>query len=150
MAPFSIAGMTAENLPQVAAIEERVTPHPWSLSQFRESLDSHHCLVSVNRDGAVAGYLIFSRVTDESEVLNIAVSPDFQRRGLASRLLNHFLSALPDQVKTVFLEVRASNRAAICLYNRFGFVQTGCRKNYYLMRSGKREDALLLSYRREP
>lgn len=139
--------MKEVNLLQVTAIEDLVSPHPWRLSQFRESLDCHHCLV-ISDDKGVIGFLVYSQVAGEAEILNIAVHPNYQRKGLARQLLNHCLSHLPEEVDRLFLEVRASNSAAIHLYGQLGFVQSGCRKNYYLLKSGQREDALLMSLNR--
>ena len=78
------------------------------------------------RDGTVAGFSVH-RATDEGEweLLNIAVAPEFRRRGVARELL----AALP--AGRIFIEVRASNGAARRLYESAGFRSVGVRRNYY-------------------
>ena len=91
----------------------------------------------------VTGFLVARQAADEFEILNIAVSPAFRRQGVASALLS---AAVNDAegcgAKAAYLEVRASNVAAIGLYEQHGFVATGRRKGYY---SSPAEDALILS-----
>ena len=77
----------------------------------------------------VAGFLVCRRTgPDEHEILNLAVHPNHRRRGLARMLLNHMLA--PGR-GSYFLEVRASNNSAICLYESVGFRQLGKREGYY-------------------
>jgi ribosomal-protein-alanine N-acetyltransferase len=80
----------------------------------------------------VMGFLAARQVADEAEILNIAVHPDFRRRGIATALL---ITALDKfrcaNVSGVFLELRESNHAARSLYERHGFVPNGKRKAYY-------------------
>ena len=75
---------------------------------------------------ALAGFLAFRKLADdEAEILNLAVFPQFRKRGVAQALLQ----ALP--AAQVFLEVRESNAAARALYRKAGYQQVGIRPGYY-------------------
>ncbi len=80
-------------------------------------------------DGAVAGFLAARRNgPDEWEILNVAVAPEWRRRGVARRLIEHLQRSVTG---CVFLEVRESNRAARKLYNSMGFQEVSLRQQYY-------------------
>ena len=92
-------------------------------------------------DGELAGYLAFSLVAGEMEILNLGVHPRHRRQGLASRLMHAMVKICKEKkAVTGFLDVKASNHAAIDLYRKFGFIQCGIRKRYY---PDTKEDALL-------
>jgi ribosomal-protein-alanine N-acetyltransferase len=92
---------------------------------------------------SIAGFLVARNVTGEIEILNLAVRPDARRRGIgASRLRVSFAWGRAQQAQKVFLEVRASNLAALRLYERHGFQVTGRRPRYY---TAPVEDALVLT-----
>jgi [ribosomal protein S18]-alanine N-acetyltransferase len=103
---------------------------------------------SISRDAELAGFLVAVHIASEWELENIAVSAAVRREGIGSQLLNALLTqANETKSETVFLEVRESNIAARALYEKTGFMQTGCRKAYYPdTSSGTQEDAIL--YRR--
>ena len=78
----------------------------------------------------------------ETDMMNIAVHPDFRRRGIAESLVNALVEDLQKQEShSLTLEVRASNEAAQKLYEKLGFMQVGLRKNYY---RNPKEDAYIL------
>jgi [ribosomal protein S18]-alanine N-acetyltransferase len=80
-------------------------------------------------DGQIAGFLVARRVAqDEQELLNIAVKPEFRRRGVATTLVEALLA---DTTGTVYLEVRASNSAAQALYKSLNFQVLTTRRNFY-------------------
>lgn len=92
-----------------------------------------------------AGFFIGLHGFEEIHLLNLAVHPDWQRRGCAVLLLQQLRHwALWLQAQQIVLEVRASNQRAIDLYLRFGFIQIGQRRDYYPTLSGGREDALVM------
>ena len=119
----------------------------WSRSQLEQQLtDARSTNLGVFASEGLVGFVLAKSLFDESELYQIAVSPDQQGRGLAQQLLNALIAELRrESIARVMLEVRASNLRAIDLYTRFGFTVDGRRKDYYLIESG-REDALLLSY----
>lgn len=92
----------------------------------------------------VLGFIVARKIDSEWEIENIAVTGPARRRGLGSRMMGEFLRVVREQGgKTVFLEVRESNIAANNLYQKWGFLETGRRKSYYL---NPAEDALILSF----
>ena len=93
----------------------------------------------------VLGYAVASVLAPEAELETIAVSPQFQRRGLGALLLRSVVAELrKDQVREVLLEVRASNRAALGLYAAQGFEESGRRVAYY---ADPEEDAVQMRFK---
>jgi [ribosomal protein S18]-alanine N-acetyltransferase len=77
----------------------------------------------------VAGFLVSRTVVEgETELLNLAVAPEFRRLGVARKLVESLLAESPG---VVYLEVRESNRAARKFYNRMGFQEVSSRSGYY-------------------
>ena len=138
-----IVKMNEGHVKAVAELEKICFSDPWSENSVASELKNKLALWLVAEDeGRVAGYIGSQTCTDESDVMNVAVHPDFRRRGIAEALVN----ALVDELKAIesrclTLEVRASNVPAISLYEKLGFAQIGRRKNYY---RNPREDALIL------
>lgn len=92
---------------------------------------------------AVVGYLVMRAVSDEVEILNLAVAPPARRQGIASALIRKGLSAAEaGGARRVFLEVRESNHAAATLYVHHEFRPSGKRRDYY---REPVEDALILT-----
>jgi ribosomal-protein-alanine N-acetyltransferase len=118
---------------------------PWDEQQFFASLDQgDDALVLINKDQRI-GFIISRRVSvDEAELLNIAVDPAYQRQGLARLLLDTLRATYQHAgIKHWYLELRASNTAALACYTHYGFVLQGRRRDYYPAMLG-REDALLM------
>jgi ribosomal-protein-alanine N-acetyltransferase len=117
---------------------------PWSVDAFEDFLATDQAYVI----GAPLQAFILARTTlDEAEILTLAVAPNKQRGGLASRLLEHSVAALAKQsVRRLFLEVACDNQGACALYLKFGFVQVGTRKGYYKRQNGTAVDAMILSF----
>ncbi len=139
--------MVPDDVAAVAALEAVASPDPWSAELFRqefEGLDNRTWLVAERPTAATATILGFGgtlRVTDELHIMNLAVDPSFRRQGLASRLLaGLLLDGLDRGSVSATLEVRASNRAALGLYQAFGFTESGRRTRYY--QNG--EDAVIM------
>jgi [ribosomal protein S18]-alanine N-acetyltransferase len=92
----------------------------------------------------VLGFIVVGNVGAEWELENIAVAANARRRGLAARLMNEFMDVARGRgADNIFLEVRESNHAARALYNKWAFVETGRRKNYY---SEPVEDAVVYRF----
>lgn len=143
-AGFHVRPMVDADLDAVWAIEQATQLTPWSGLVFSECLVAGYDCEVVERDGVIAAFMIVSRVLDEAHLLNIAVAPAFQRRGLAWALLRHLQdTSVARDTSVIYLEVRASNTPARELYTRFGYQQTGTRKAYYRTEGG-REDAILM------
>jgi len=146
----SIRPMTEQDIAPVVAIEVEVTAAPWSPKQFQQSLQEHQCWVicgaGTNTNQPI-GYMITATVVDQTEILNIAIDPQYQGQRLGSELLSHTLQSLPDSIESVLLEVRVSNFPAIRLYFNYGFIEVGRRRDYYRTEFG-REDAILMTLQR--
>lgn len=138
-----LRAMRDADLDAVCAIEQQVSPDPWRRTMFTQSIIDHQARVMLV-DEVVGGFLICSRVADEGEILNVAVAPQWQGLGYGYWLLQQLELQLGEQVSSIYLEVRASNFAAIGLYQRCGFEQVGVRRDYYRLGPG-REDALIMS-----
>jgi len=141
---ISIHKAISEDIPRVFEIETEVTPNPWKERYFVDEIGNPLSFFYVARDdesGDVGGYIVFWLIEDVIELHNIAVSKNFQRRGIANALMDTMVKIASEcEIREIFLEVRASNAPAIALYEKFGFTPAGVRKNYY---TKPREDALL-------
>jgi ribosomal-protein-alanine N-acetyltransferase len=139
---IAIRPMEESDLDAVMAIEQASFPAPWQRVHFQHELSAPHSFPFVAAaDGAVAGYVCLMSLFEEAQILDIAVDPRQRGRGIARRLMERaFVVARAQGAEFVALEVRASNAAAIALYERLGFVRTGVRRGYY---EGK-EDAVLM------
>lgn len=167
---FPISIMTLTDLPGVWAIEQTLTG-PWTQSQLNDELTlayGWHFVVrfSVATDTeeliqhpsarqnisrpehsgsstqSIIGYIFGTTILDQAEIRKIAVAPKFRQQGIASHLLatvDQFL--ITSSVKECFLELRATNSAALTLYQKNGFQRTGQRKNYYTLPA---DDAILM------
>jgi ribosomal-protein-alanine N-acetyltransferase len=94
-----------------------------------------------NADRRIVGYMVCSRYDTVWHVMNVAVDPDERRTGVATALLNELLGRVDGPEARFTLEVRQSNRGAIELYERFGFLSAGMRRRYY---QDNGEDALIM------
>jgi len=145
---FTLVPMTVAHLDAVMGIEVRAYPFPWSRGNFVDSIASDYlaqCLVAP--DGELLAYQVAMAGFEEWHLLNVAVSPEHQGRGLARWLLNHLVDhARGMGAEWLWLEVRPSNTRARQLYARFGFEAVGVRPGYYPAAGGQREDARVLRY----
>lgn len=140
--------MRRADLRAVMDIERRSYGFPWSEGVFRDCLRiGYECRVAIDADDAIIGYGLLSTAVDEAHILNLCVDPDHRRQGVARYMLEHLLDvAASAGMRTMLLEVRPSNIAALDLYSSLGFSQIGLRKNYYPA-TGGREDAMVLARR---
>lgn len=137
----------------MATVAAKVNSHPWSEKLYRESIEHGHACWVVYDAGELAAAAVFRQVCDEAELLDVFVAPAWHGRGLATALLRTRIAALPLDAERVFLEVRASNSAAIALYGKLGFGEVGLRRGYYPANpaagtypaSAGREDAILMA-----
>lgn len=140
---MTIVPMDEAHIAQIAALEKWFFSAPWDEGSLRYELDNKLSLWLVAMEGeTVAGYIGSQSVLGESDMMNVAVHPDHQRRGIAQALVK----ALIDELRKLgnyclTLEVRASNEPAQKLYEKLGFTQVGKRPSYY---RDPKEDALIL------
>ena len=139
---MNITEMQEKHLPALAELEKQCFHAPWSEKMLREELGGGIFLVA-EQDGEVQGYVGCQTVLDEGYITNVAVSPDFRRRGAARLLIAELIARAKEKgLAFVTLEVRESNAPAIALYTGAGFVPVGKRKNFY---SNPTENAVLMT-----
>lgn len=141
---YKLTPMTAEHIPQIAALERACFSHPWSEDMLQEELwnDAAVIVAAEGEDGTVLGYAGLQTVLDEGYINNVAVDPRFRRQGVADELIAAFVRFGKAKLAFLTLEVRASNAPAIALYEKHGFQEVGRRKDYY---DDPKEDAILMT-----
>ena len=141
---ITVDKITKNDAPRVAQIEKECFSVPFTEDDISSYIENPiwHFLVARNEEGVI-GYISFTIILDECQIVNVAVSQCARCRGIGSLLLDHFLRYVKEKgVKSVYLEVRESNSAAIMLYEKFNFSRSGVSKNHY---SKPTENALLMS-----
>lgn len=130
---------------ELMELEDLCFDYHWTKEQFLLGLKSNAFKVlGFRRDGKLIGYIAFSLIADEMEILNLAVRPECRRQGLAEALLlKSFEICAENKIKKSFLDVKVSNEPALALYRKFGYKKIGIRKKYY---PDTKEDALLFRY----
>lgn len=145
MCPMIFREMRETDVPQVAAIEQVTFSRPWKQEDFLDSLklDSTLNVVAVSEeDDQVLGYCLCYQSFEEGNIVNVAVSEEARRKGIARKMLQYSMEQGQKRgMETFFLEVRISNEPAIRLYEGLGFERAGRRKNFY---SAPVEDAWIM------
>lgn len=141
--------MTVADLDEVLEIERRSFPEPWSRGLFIHELKVPFSTTVLARGDEephrLVGYVCWWSIGDEIQILNVAVHPEQRQKGIGHTLVALAMrEAAEKPVRTVTLEVRRDNVAAIALYRSFGFAETGVRRHYY----GRGEDALIMTWTR--
>jgi [ribosomal protein S18]-alanine N-acetyltransferase len=143
--PANVRPARDSDLPRIVEIEKASFADPWGLPDFRAVLASDPAIFLVAVDAKsqqISGYVIAITVLDESEILNIAVDPEFRGSGLGASLLDAALAEVAEKgAVATFLEVRESNTVARKLYSSRQFEMLSLRKKYY---KSPVEDALIL------
>ncbi len=140
---MKIETMNLSHVARIAELEKICFSDPWSENSIASELQNKLALWLVALEGdSVAGYIGSQTVLDETDMMNVAVHPDFRRKGIAEALVQKLVHCLHEKgSRCLTLEVRASNSHAIALYQKMDFHEIGRRKNYY---RNPREDALIL------
>lgn len=128
-----IRRMTLEDIPAVVEIEKACFSLPWSEKSFEDSLSREDTVFLVClEDECVTGYMGLYLSFDEASVTNVAVSPEFRKKGYGEALVTAAKdSAKEAGAESIFLEVRQSNVPALSLYKKLGFEELGIRKKFY-------------------
>ena len=135
--------MRQEHVAQVAELEKICFADPWSEKSIASELENplSYWLVALDED-RVVGYVGSQTVLGETDMMNVAVRPEYRRQGIAEALILALIEQLRRrQSHCLTLEVRDSNTSARALYGKLGFLEIGRRRNYY---RNPREDALIL------
>lgn len=145
--PLKIRCLKPSDLNAVVEIASQSPCNAWDAAVFADCLKASYTTWVAEVDDAVSAFLVALTVQEDCQLMNIGVDIAHQRVGIASALMTHLLQfAKLNACDQVFLEVRASNKGAIALYEKFGFKQVGVRVNYYPADRG-REDALTFQLR---
>ena len=140
---IQLRNMQHADINAVCAIEQQVQLHPWTSSQFADSVDRYQATVIEHHD-EILGFCIMQKVLDEANLLLMAIAPKYQGNGFGAKILNDAITRLGSKCLQVFLEVRQSNHTAIALYEKVGFHQIDLRKNYYPAPNQQREHAVIM------
>ena len=138
-----IRQMRQEHVVQVAELEKICFADPWSEKSIASELENplSYWLVALDED-RVVGYVGSQTVLGETDMMNVAVRPEYRRQGIAEALILALIEQLRRRKShCLTLEVRDSNTSARALYGKLGFLEIGRRRNYY---RNPREDALIL------
>ena len=142
--PLTIRTFRRSDLDQVLAIEDDSFPDPYSRLTFRLLRRWVGEGFIVVEGGGILGYAVAETQGTRGHIISIAVSPKSRRSGVGAALLQELIRRLGPDVRSLFLEVRAGNRAAIQMYEKFSFGKTEVRSRYY----PDGEDAVVMA--REP
>lgn len=138
---LSITDFKEENIKDIVRIESTSFFSNWNKQMFMDSFfnKNHFFKIAVN-DDKVIGYIIYSVIFDESEILNVVVDSFYRGKNFGIQLLNYAIEDIKNKkCLNVFLEVAKKNVIAKNLYLKLGFVEYNIRKNYY-----KNDDAVLM------
>ncbi|MBQ6877237.1 MAG: ribosomal protein S18-alanine N-acetyltransferase [Oscillospiraceae bacterium] len=140
---FEIKRLSEKDSFAVAEIEKQCFSNPWSEATVSSEIKSRFSdFFGAFSEEKLVGYIGGRTIAEETEIFNVAVSPEFRRKGIAKSLIEKFVEAVrKKETSVIFLEVRASNLSAIALYEKSGFVFCGIRKDYY---TNPKENALLM------
>ena len=141
---YQIVPMDRSHIPQILQLEQTCFSVPWTETMLTDALfDPQASFIVAEDDGGnVIGYAGLHAILDEGYIDNVAVEPDAQRHGVASALLEVFCRFAAANLAFLTLEVRASNSAAIGLYEKHGFQRAGLRPGYY---QKPKEDAVIMT-----
>ena len=141
------------HLDDILALEQAAYPLPWSRQNFISILDDDSWRYSVqllylqaepDRE-RLAGYFVALLGVEEAHLLNVAVHPRLQGQGWGRLLLRQLQTwAVLHGARQIWLEVRDSNPRARQVYERWGYIEMGRRKNYYPAQGGGREHATVM------
>ncbi len=135
--------MKEEDIPQIEEIEQKTFSQPWSAQGFLAALHNENTVyITAEENGEILGYLGLWKSLEEADITNVAVKESARRRGVADLLMREAGKLAREcGITALTLEVRASNTAAVRLYEKHGFRSVGIRPNFY---EKPREDAIIM------
>lgn len=145
---MTIRAMTREDCVKAADLERMIFSQPWTEQGFYDALDiEQNIFLVAEEEGIVCGYIGMYQALDEGEITNVAVAPEWRKRGVGRRLMQAAMEKAGQQgIVQIVLEVRVSNAEAIRLYEKCGFINCGIRKGFY---DFPKEDACIMVYRKK-
>jgi ribosomal-protein-alanine N-acetyltransferase len=141
-----IRWMIRRDMPEIIAIESRSFEFPWCEDDFVRCLRQRNCIGMVAEQGErVVGFMIYELHKTRLHVLNFAVHPDHQRRGVGRQMIEKLMGKLTHQRRTrILLEVRERNLPAQLFFRSLGFLAISVLRDFY---DDTVEDAYLMEYR---
>lgn len=129
---FIIRNATENDIDAVYQIETQSSAR-WKKHFFETELETTFAIfIIAEYNGKIIGYAIAWNIKGEIQLNNIAVSPSFRRKGIASKLLQYIINLLEDEgAHKIYLEVMETNTVGRIFYKNFGFFENGKRHNYY-------------------
>lgn len=144
MVSIVLRPMQFDDLVIVTEIENAAHIAPWSKAILEDCLRVGYVCWVLLENNVIQGFAMLTIGADEGHIVNVCVRPKEQGRGLGQCLIRKLLEIAKEKhLQTLFLEVRASNKSAIHLYEKFGFNQIDVRKAYYPAKPAGREDAFV-------
>lgn len=132
-----------DELAEIVQLDKELFSPPWPKDSFEKELANPISTTYVVAADNIIAYAVIWYIADEMQIAKIAVVPAFQQLGIASWMMESIFSeARVRGITHAFIEVRQSNRGAIELYRKFGFAESGVRRDYY---ESPKENALLMA-----
>lgn len=141
---MTITDVKPHHIDEILAIEKLCFSLPWTRRDLENQMNSDNCIFLAAEDetGKILGYIGLMHILDEGYISNVAVAPEYRRRGIADALINALIDRTKARLSFLTLEVRESNSPAIALYSKHGFKPVGIRRNYY---DRPKENAVLMT-----
>ena len=141
-----IRWMIRRDMPEVLDIENQSFEFPWSEEDFIRCLRQRNCIGMVaEHDERVVGFMIYELHKNRLHILNFAVDPSFQRRGVGDQMVGKLISKLSHGRRNrILLEVRETNLSAQLFFRNVGFRAVSVLRDFY---DDTVEDAYLMEYR---
>jgi len=141
-----IRQLMREDVDEVCELEEEAFSMPWHKESFIEMIenpDAYYLVAVLTEHNQVVGCCGMRSIVGEGDISNVVVKKEFRGQGIAKQMMHELLKAGKKefQIESFTLEVRLSNTPAIHLYEKFGFVSEGIRKNFY---DKPTEDAMIM------
>ncbi|MGQ8367432.1 ribosomal protein S18-alanine N-acetyltransferase [Glaciecola sp. 1036] len=141
---FQIISFSRSHSSQAYQLFCQMRDTPWSQESFLSSVETGVCFIAKD-DEMVVGLIICSYCFEQADLLDVCVSPEYRRRGIAAALIETaFAELIQKGVQSLLLEVADNNLGAKTLYSTLGFAHIDTRKNYYTKANGEADDALIM------
>lgn len=127
--------LNENDIDALVELEKELFPSsPWPKKEFLYEFNEnpYSVIYGMKINDQIAGYVDLWITFEQAQIANIAVSTQFQRRGIGEKLLKYCVNqAILKGCENLSLEVRVSNHKAISLYEKLGFITVSTRKHYY-------------------
>lgn len=143
MENLTLKKLTKEDVDGLYEVSSLSLKETWSLGSIAQELSNKFARYIVCKDGdKVIGFIGAWLIASEGQITNLAVHPDYRKKGIGKKLMKSLISSLKEEgCNAITLEVRESNTVAKNLYKNLGFLSEGIRKNFY---EDNKEDANIM------